>query len=163
MKLYPLAGLLIFFAGAAYADDPCKAIGVTGRFRTPETGRPVPNQECIEGNPPNGSGRPILELELLARIINNQEKEIIALKTVIDDLTKAVTALDTTSKSLVANDKKWRLDTLDSTIAKIDKLPAAIAGQKALQDILMAALKEKLVKDSAFLDALRRTPSPSGQ
>jgi hypothetical protein len=154
MRIPAIAGLLLLTTGAVFADNPCEAIGVAGTLR-PAGGA----QECITGpNVANGDGRPIRDLELLARIINNQKAEITAMTAAIDKLTKAVEALEATSKSLVANDKKWQADTLNSTIAAVDKVPAKLAADKGLQDVLLAAIKDRLLKDPTFLEAVKKAP-----
>ena len=147
MRLLTVVCCVIIFGGVIFADDPCKALDLSGTY--------VDNSGL--GNGFCGQ-TPVRNAELIARVINNQKAETDALQKAIDGLTKAVSALDTTSKNLVTADLKWQKETLDKTIAAVDKIPATLAAQKNLQDVLIAAIKEQLLKDATFLDAVRKAP-----
>ena len=150
MRILAATGLLLLLGVSLSADDPCALLGLKEPYRGSVGGGQCGNF----GQNPDGFN----DSELLARIINNQKAEIVALNSAIDGLTKAVASLESTSKNLVAADQKWQADTLNTTIAAVDKVPATLAAEKSLQDVLVAAIKDKLLKDPAFIEAVKNAP-----
>ena len=149
MRAIALTGLLLLVGGTLFGDDPCAVLGLAG---------PYDDIGMNAGTCGAGLKVRISNANLLARIINNQQAEIKALKDGIDALTKAVASLESANKNLAAADQKGQRDTLNSGAAVVDKLPGTVAAEKSLEDILLAALKEKLLKDPGFLEALRKAP-----
>jgi hypothetical protein len=149
MRLIALTVLLLLLGGTLFADDPCAVLGLAG---------PYDDTGTNAGTCGSGLKVRISNAHLLARIINNQQAEIKALKDSIDALTKAVASLEPASKNLVAADQKGQADTLKSAVAAVDKLPGTGAAEKSLEDILLAAIREKLLKDPTFLEAVKKAP-----
>lgn len=153
MRVRYTTGLLLLLAGTLYAaaDDPCQVAGIGGRFD-------VNSNRCVEMPGTNGGTAAISPLQLLARIIVKQDNEMNELKTAIASLATAVQSLQKISTDLVASDQKWKADSLDKTINAVDKMPATLAAEKTLQAILIAAVKEQLIKDPTFLEAVKKAP-----
>jgi hypothetical protein len=149
MRVIALTGLLLLAGGTLFADDPCAVLGLAG---------PYDDIGMNAGTCGNGLKVRVSNANLLARIINNQQAEIKALKDSIDALTKAMASLESTGKNLVATDPKPQRDTANSIIAPGDKSAGTPAAEQNLQDLLLGAIKEKLLKDPTFLEAVKKAP-----
>jgi hypothetical protein len=149
MRVIALTVLLLLVGGTLFADDPCAVLGLAG---------PYDDTGTNAGTCGAGLKVRISNANLLARIINNQQAEIKALKDGIDALTKAVASLQSANKNLVAADQKAPPDPLNSAVAALDESPGTLAAEKSLDDILLAAIREKLLKDPAFLAAVKKAP-----
>ena len=149
MKALAVTGLLLLVGGTLFGDDPCAVLGLAG---------PYDDIGMNAGTCGSGLKVRVSNANLLARIINNQQAEIKAIKDGIDALTKAVASLESANKNLAAADQKGQAETPGSGTAVPDKSPGIVAAEKSLEGMLLAALKDKLLKDPGFLEALKKTP-----
>ena len=147
------AGLIFLVASHVWADDPCAAIGIAGTYNRAGS---CDSRSMIY--PFEITTIPVPDRELLARLINNQVGLRADLKIATDKLTAAVDALAKVSMVLVENNDKWQKATLNQTINAINAMPTKLAEEKALQTVLLAIIKEQLLKDSGFLDAVKKSP-----
>lgn len=147
------AGLIFLVASHVWADDPCAAIGIAGTYN--QAG--FCDWQSVN-YPFQITSTPVPDRELLARLINNQVGLRADLKIATDKLTVAVDALAKVSLVLVENNDKWQKATLSQTINAINAMPTKLAEEKSLQTVLLAIIKEQLLKDGGFLDAVKKSP-----
>ena len=155
-----MAFTIYIFFNNVWAADPCATLGIAGTYNAAGKNCQVPR---VLQTP---LITPLLDQNLFARIIVNQGTQInqmgaliTNLQNAIAGLTQAVNNLSSVSQALITNNDKWQKVTLDQTISSINEMPSMLAQAKDLQTILAATIKQQLVKDSGFIEALRNESS----
>jgi hypothetical protein len=159
--------LILANTNAVWADDPCKLADILM-----EDHQIQPARDDISYNKglkvcevKRGGQAPLTyvidELIVLARIVKattNTENNVNSLRNemaaAVNALTRAVEQLTTVSNALKANNDKWQQETLNKTISAIDEMPSKLAKVDELQNVLVNAIKEKLLIDAKFIDAV---------
>lgn len=156
MKTKMFLVIACLYTVSAAAVDPCQFVGKQGFFEENNEDCWLPKDGIRRPSPTRtGKAAPQYFLTEQALILQEINKNMLEINQTISVLKQSVDALNKVSQGLIDENTKWKINTLQATLDRIDGIPVKLADNKILVDTLAAKLAAQLENDPEFLAKVR--------